>query len=181
MAKKKNAVLKLLGIGLGVSGGFFLANIAGSAYTYKKNMGKIKEHENENNLMHSLLFGMEAVSVNADTNNVFLNCQCGSMTVEMKEVPVNKDVYINISAAFAKVKVNLPAGVKVIHEGRGLFGKVDSAVYTYDDSMPTIHIVRNNTIATRVMVKTIDPDEASDGDIEDIDEFDDLDDLDAVE
>lgn len=175
MAKKKNAVLKLLGIGLGMSGGFFLANIAGSAYTYKKNMKKIKEHENENNLMHSLLFGMETVGINQDTNNVFLNCQCGSMTIEMKELPINQDVYINISAAFSKVKVKLPVGVNIIHEGRGLFGKVDSVAASYEEDMPTVHIVRNNTIATKVMVNIVDPDEDADEDIEELDELDELD------
>lgn len=172
MAKKKNVVLRLLGIGLGILGGFFLANIAGSAYACRKNAEKMKQHENENNIMHSLLFGMETVGINKDTNNVFVNCQCGSMVIEMKELTLNKDVYINISAVCSKINVKLPEGVKVVHEGRGLFGMVNGATASGEEDIPTVHIVRNNTIATRVNVEII----SSKDDVDDIaDEFDDED------
>lgn len=156
MARKKNIVFRVLGIVLGVSGGFFLANIAGSLIAFKKNMEKMKQHESENNLMHSLLFGMETVGINEDTNNVFLNCQFGSMTIEMRDVPLNDDVYINISSICSRVKVSLPKGVKVIHEGNGLFGYISGEVDSCEDDIPTVHIVRNNTIATRVVVKVVD-------------------------
>ena len=52
---------------------------AGMAVLLRKSMKKLKNHEEENNLVQSVGIGSEEVSVGRDTDNAFLSCLAGKL------------------------------------------------------------------------------------------------------
>lgn len=98
---------------LGLIGGFVLANIAGTAAVYVRNMKKMKENDCQYKAMHSVTMNKGVVSLSGDIQKAYLTCMTGIMDINFTEVPVNDDVYLDLISVLGKVNVNLPVGVNV--------------------------------------------------------------------
>ncbi|MCQ2525744.1 MAG: hypothetical protein MJ130_03180 [Lachnospiraceae bacterium] len=139
---------------LGLIGGFVLANIAGTAAVYVRNMKKMKENDCQYKAMHSVTMNKGVVSLSGDIQKAYLTCMTGIMDINFTEVPVNGDVYLDIVSFIGKVNVNLPIGVNVDFDGDGMCESLKNVVPEYYEEGPTVHIIRHN-FATKLSVRAV--------------------------
>lgn len=151
--KKKKSGSGLLTF-FAVVGGFVLANIAGTAAVYARNMKKMKENDCQYKAMHSFTMNKGVVNLSGDIQKAYLTCMTGIMDINFTEVPVNDDVYLDLISVLGKVNVNLPVGVNVDFDGDGVCEKIKNAIPDYIDGAPTVHIIRHN-VAARMVVRAV--------------------------
>ena len=85
---------------------------AGMAVLLRKSMKKLKNHEEENNLVQSVGIGSEEVSVGSDTDNAFLSCLAGKLKVTWAEAPTH-DVNVDVNCYFGSVNIVVPSNMKL--------------------------------------------------------------------
>lgn len=140
--KKKLTGLKVI---LGVVGGFFAANMAGTAYLSASAGKKMKANSNGNNMMYSVALGTKKVDVKADTDHAYINCVTGVAEIEVTDIPSHYDMYIELGSIFAVYAIKLPEGLRVSIEGNGHHSIVNNQYgEDIDKSLPTVHIVVEN-------------------------------------
>lgn len=136
-------------------GGFALANIAGTAVAYVRNMCKMKENDCQYKAMHSVMMTKGVVNLGEDIQKAYLTCMTGAMDINIDKMPVNDDVYIDLVAALGIVKINLPVGVNVVFDGDCAGECLKNLVPdSYEEDAPTIHIIRHN-VAVKLVVREV--------------------------
>lgn len=113
---EKKCGKKLLGHALVATAAVVLANAAAGVCVGILNTKKAEKHENQNNIVQSMILGVDKLDVKPDTNNAYYACFMGSMTINVPK-PEGKLMTIDITSFMASVKVHVPAGVKVTYEG----------------------------------------------------------------
>lgn len=148
--KNKGTGLKAV---LGFIGGFFLANIAGSAYLALSAGKKMKSKENGNNMLYSVALGKKHLDVKPDTDHAYINCLNGMAEIELSELPINYDLYIELGSILAVFAIKLPEGIRVCIEGTGSHDVVNNMYgEDIDKSLPTVHILIDNTRLSAINV-----------------------------
>lgn len=141
--KRKHTGLK---IALGTIGGIIGANVAGTAYLSASAAKKMKEHEDGNNMMVSVSLGKKKIDIKPDTDRAYINCVSSATEISLDSLPINYDLYIELSAFCSVIAIKLPADVRVSLEGTGSNDVINNLYGDEEDcSLPTVHIVRNNT------------------------------------
>lgn len=150
--KKSSLLLKVIGIIVG----FFAANAAGLLALGGISYKKMKNNECGNNMMHSVNLKKAGVEIKPDTDNAYINCVSGCVDIILKELPTHYDMNIVLGAIGAVVNVYVPEDVKVVTEGTGHFETIHNMCsQDQDDLLPTVHIVRNHTVLTKLTIKEI--------------------------
>lgn len=130
---------------LSILGGFVAANLLGTAVSYRKNMKKMKEKENQTNQMHSVTMGKLKVNVGEKTQNLFITCLSGKVDVNFNQIPSHQDVYVELFSIFGKTTINLPVGVNCICEGEGHFENVRNVAQDFaEEAEVTVHVIRKS-------------------------------------
>ncbi len=133
-------------------GGFVVANIAGSAAVYVRNMSKMKKSESQFNAMHSVTLGKNVVNLSKDIQNVYISCMSGIADINFNEDLANDDVYLDIVSVLGKVTVNVPINVKVVFDGDAICEQIkNSTLDMEDEDVPTLHIIRHSAFAKLVV------------------------------
>lgn len=139
--------------GIAAVTGFFAAVMAGSSAIYQRNVKKMKEHENQNNMMYHVSLGSREVKVGARTDGAYLSCLLGGMQVILPERPENKNVYIEVFNLFGKMIVFVPENVNVSYEGEEIAGKVTMTVLpVLEEDIPIVHIT-GKTICSEIVIR----------------------------
>jgi len=151
--RKKKGTSAIVSV-LGFIGGFALVNIAGTAVAYIRNMAKMKENDCQFKAMHSITMNKGAVNLSEDIQKAYLTCMTGMMDVNINDVPVNNDVYIDIVSVLGIVNINLPVGVNVDFDGDGICESLKNVVPDYIEDAPTVHIIRHDA-GTKLVVRSV--------------------------
>ncbi len=129
----KNKGLKAFAaVTIGVFGGFFAANIAAIAASVKMNSEKAKKHESENNAINAYFLQKDDVDIKPDNQNVYLTFLSSKVTVNVPK-PEKPVMNIEIFSFIGKVKISLPAGVKINCEGSNHLKFSDGDIYKVVD------------------------------------------------
>lgn len=157
MGKKKCSVfsvgLKLVGTITGVAAAFVGSNVAVGCLLYHKNMKKMNQQENQNNLMNTVFLGNKTVEINKDTHNAFVTCLTSNVKV-MLPMPAQEKMTIEIFSMFSNVNLVCPEGVNLSFEGSGIINVAPELVHDEEiQGAPEIRIVRK-MIASNVKMTT---------------------------
>lgn len=139
--KKTSFWVKLLAI----LGGYTAANVGMMNLLCYKNGKKMAENNNQYNMMNSVFLGNQTVEVKEDTDNVYLTCLTGKVTVDMTKLSKDKPVLLDLFAFAGNITVLLPEGVKINLEGEGLFDYINYPAPTDEqEGLPVVTIKRMN-------------------------------------
>lgn len=130
--------------GLAVIGGFVLANVAGTSVMYLRNMKKMKDNDASYKAMHSVMFGKNTITLGEDIQKAYITCMTGAASINIEEVPVNDDVYIDLTSVFGFVKISMPEGINVDFDGDSVCEILKNNISDYNDGEPTVHIIRRS-------------------------------------
>lgn len=152
MKKSTKVILGCVAAVLGV-------NAAGVASLSAASSKKMNENaEGNSNVMYSTALGTKKVDINPDIDHAFINCVTGVTEVNLNERPEKDDLYIEIGAICSVIAISLPSNVRVSLEGEGTHEAINYLYPTdYDeedtDNLPTVHVVRNTSLCTTLVVK----------------------------
>lgn len=148
----KNTLKKVACAVGGLAALFFAANTTALLVSCMDTAKKIKLHEHENNLSHSLLFGSDTIEMNADTKNAFVTCLSGSVTLKLDELPESSNIYLDIKAGLGKINLMLPSGVDIWYGGSGHFETIkDSRSSLGAKKVCTLHLYRK-TLFSKIVI-----------------------------
>lgn len=148
--KRKSTALKTI---LGVLGGIFAVNLAGTAYLSVSAGKKMKSNANGNNMMYSVAFGKKKINIKPDTDHAYINLMTCVGEIELSDFPSNYDLYIELGSIFAVCAIKLPAGMRVSIEGTGKNTVVNNLyAKDIDKSLPTVHILVDDTFLSVINV-----------------------------
>lgn len=146
----------VLGIALGLAGGYLVANAAGAALLSASACKRMKEHENGNNMMHSSAIGHKNVELSPDVEHAYINCLNGSTNVVLSSIPTHTDMYIDLGSACAAYSIKLPANVKIDIEGTGKSTVVkNNYTSSEEDYLATIHIDISHTAYSSIKIDSL--------------------------
>lgn len=142
--KKGTSVLVKIMVGVGT---FVLANVAAGICIYKRNMKKANQNENQNNQVYSVFFTKGKVDVNKDANNAYIACLTGELDIIVPK-PVQEKMNIEITSFLSRVRIHVPADVKVTFDGP-LPSKNDLSVEEVSDMdlLPEIHFTVKSKVS----------------------------------
>lgn len=153
MSKKSNSSAALTM--LGILGGLVVAAVAGTAVLYRKNMKKMQQHQDENNMMYCVSMSKKNVEIKEDTNNAYFTCLAGKLNLNLSKLPGNKDVFIEVFNLFGSVNINVPYGVLVSYEGEDLgYPAQNVALESENEDAPVIH-VKGRNILGKLKMRTV--------------------------
>lgn len=116
MANKKCPVKTALVTLLALGGGFFLANVGALAAVCSKNVKRMNDHKDGNNLMYAYLFQKAEKVIKPDTDYAYITNLSGSLNVVVPK-PEKDVMNVEITSVIGKVNIDLPAGVRIKCEG----------------------------------------------------------------
>lgn len=148
--KKYGRAVKKLVIGSMI---FTLVSVVITGIRYIIVSRKIKERPDTHNQMHSLTFGNGTVSVGEDTQNAYVTDICGSMVINVEELPKSKELNIDLFALLGKVTLLVPAGAEIDYQGRHFGEKVKDARFS-DNGERTykVHVNKKNFLTRFVVI-----------------------------
>lgn len=133
--------------------GFLAAVLAGSSAIYHRNVKKMQEHENQNNMMYHVTLGSREVKIGARTDGAYLSCLLGGIQVVLPEKPESRDMQIEVFNLFGKMIVYVPENVNVSYEGEEQCGKITMTVLPIEgEDIPTVHIT-GKTICSEIVIR----------------------------
>ena len=146
MGKNKSFLGKVLTL----AGAFVVANFAGGICIGKLNEAKMKENENANNFMHSLILKKGTVDIAADTQFAYITCLTAGADITVP-VPEKDVMTVEITSLFSDIKIHVPQDVKVTFEGPNYTENTETdANITDADDLPKIHFVTTGCKASKV-------------------------------
>ncbi|MCR5502770.1 MAG: hypothetical protein K6F53_07160 [Lachnospiraceae bacterium] len=99
-----------------LTGVFFAANMGAVLAFVKRNVGKMKQHENENNLMETFLLQKEEHILKPDIRNAYLAALESSVRIIVPK-PEKEQMNIEILSFASIVEIELPTGVEIHCKG----------------------------------------------------------------
>lgn len=133
MKKKHFAAKALLGSALCATA----AAITSSMYMLRKFAKKMEKNNKCNNYMHTVSMSSGHVELKADTDNAYMSCIMGGMTIELKEIP-DHDINIDIYSLCGALTIKVPEGVNVemASDNIGIVSQYNNIVPENNKAMP---------------------------------------------
>lgn len=107
--KKKSSLAGKL---LAVVGAFALVNFAGGIGICLKNLRKIKDDKNENNIVNTAILHKDVIEVKEDTDNAYLGSVSSCLDICLSK-PVKGYMNIELTSYFSFIRLHVPADVVV--------------------------------------------------------------------
>ena len=110
--KQSNVILKVV-LGIAATAAAVFGAVTAAMFALlRRNIKKLQGVETENNVVTSVGLGKNDTIIAPETDNAFLSCVAGKMTISWGEKPV-KNVNLDLTCILGKVTVIIPDGVRV--------------------------------------------------------------------
>lgn len=140
---------------LGTAAVYTAANAAGVGIWAALTNKKMKEHENEHNIMQADVLGKHDVLIKNETQNVYVACLSGCTTINFEGQPEHEDIFIDLFTVIGKVIINLPEGAELDLVGEGHLENIQDNRPEDDEEeiKCTVHITRQSALAELIINK----------------------------